>query len=120
MVDECGCNTNQTTDGNVGHQQFVLPVNMVDGAGLQGSVVDMHFTVVPFMTGEGEPVLCAVILKSDRDASEIPITWKSGIDLCRPNFNKGNHDLEGDIYDLSVFYNNNGEGQAMQGGPTCT
>lgn len=106
MVDECGCNTNQTSDGNVGGQQFILPVNMTNGAGLQGSVVDMHFTVVPFTSGTGEAIMCAVILKSERDISEIPLTWISGIDVLHPNFDEGDPGLECDMY---------GEGKAMQG-----
>jgi hypothetical protein len=120
MVDECGSNTNQTSDGHVGRQQFVLPVDMVDGAGLHGSTVDNHFTVLPFITGEGEAVLCAIILKSEKDVTDIPINWRYGIDVMQPVLNPGNENEQGDKDDLSVFHNNSGEGRAMRGGPTCT
>jgi hypothetical protein len=120
MADECGSSTNQTSDGQVGRQQFVLPLDMVDGAGLHGSTVDNHFTLLPFITGEGEPVLCAIILKSDKDACDIPLTWRYGIDVMHPALNPGNATLQGEQYELSVFYNNSGDGLAMRGGPSCT
>jgi hypothetical protein len=62
---------------------------MVDGAGLHGSTVDNHFTVLPFITGEGEAVLCAIILKSEKDVTDIPINWRYGIDVMQPVLNPG-------------------------------
>jgi hypothetical protein len=72
---------------------------------------DIHFTVICFTAGTCEPVMCAVILKSEKDASHIPDSWKFGIDLPK-TVNNGESDFES-------FEKNSGEGQAMQGGPTC-
>jgi hypothetical protein len=72
---------------------------------------DIHFTVICFTAGTGEPVMCAVISKSEKDASHIPDNWKFGIDLTK-TVNNGESDYE-------FFENNSGEGQAMQGGPAC-
>jgi hypothetical protein len=43
--------------------------------------MDIHYTVLPFFSGTGEAVLCAIIFKSKLDISEIPISWKIGIDI---------------------------------------
>jgi hypothetical protein len=110
FADECGSNTNQATDGHVGGQLFVLPSDRCS-TGILGMVTDIHFTVLCFTSGIGEPVMCAVILKSEKEACDIPDSWKFGIDLTM-NINTGGTDYE-------FFENNSGEGQAMQGGPQC-
>jgi hypothetical protein len=43
--------------------------------------MDIHFTVLPFISGTGEAVMCAIIFKSKQDVSEIPISWKTGMTL---------------------------------------
>jgi hypothetical protein len=80
FVDETGCNTNMKQDGHVGGKLFVLPVEDYD-CGVSGVVTDMHFSVLCFTSGTGQPVLCAVILKSNTHISDIPISWKMGIDI---------------------------------------
>jgi hypothetical protein len=37
--------------------------------------------VLRFICGTGEPVICGIIIKSDQKTSEIPISWKTGIDI---------------------------------------
>jgi hypothetical protein len=43
-----------------------------------GATTDLHY---PFVSGTGEAVMCAIIFKSEQVISEIPINWKTGIDI---------------------------------------
>jgi hypothetical protein len=76
FVDETGCNTNQSNDGQVGGELLVLPTNDNKAGAPTGSMTDLHFTVLGFISGTGEPVICTIILKSEENVSEIPISWK--------------------------------------------
>jgi hypothetical protein len=111
FVDETGCNTNQKDDGNAGGELFVLPV---DGEefGVCGVTTDMHFTVLCFTSGLGDPVMCAVILKSNKEPSELPIAWKLGIDIRK--------DIASGETTYELIKANYGEENAMAGGPKCT
>jgi hypothetical protein len=110
FVDETGANTNQTTDKRVGRQTSILPA---DGSsmGTIGSSTDMHFTVLPFISGTGEAVLCAVILKSEKDVGDIPLNWIYGVDVTKPFEPSENEEEQ---YDKNV-----GEDKIIHGGPTC-
>jgi hypothetical protein len=110
FVDECGCNTNQSSDGYAGGQLFVLPAGE-QSTGILGMVTDLHFTVLCFNAGNGEPVMCAVILKSEKQTHELPYNWVFGIDLTK-NILTGKTDAH-------MFEMNSNDGQAMSGGPTC-
>jgi hypothetical protein len=111
FVDETGSNTCQVSDGHVGGQLFILPS---DGSskGIIGSVSDLHFTVLPFIAGTGEAVMCAVILKSEKSIEDTPLSWRYGIDVTKTL----QHQSEDDI---DMFLKNTGTGTAMAGGPTC-
>lgn len=85
FLDETGCNTNQMNDGKVGGEVFILPKNSGDAAAPIGATTDIHFTVLPFISGTGVPVLCAIIFKSELSISEIPLSWKLGIDIAVSN-----------------------------------
>ena len=111
FVDETGCNTNQRTDGYIGGRLYVIAANATD-SGVAGAVTDLHFTVLCFTLGSGEPIMCAIIMKSLRDIASMPETWKLGIDR-RKEFKDGETQYE-------IFQNNFGEGKAMSGGPKCT
>jgi hypothetical protein len=65
FVNETGCNTNQKEDGHVGGCHFILPT-CAFGGGWVGAAIDIHFTVLCFTAATGEPVMCAIILKSTR------------------------------------------------------
>ncbi len=102
FVNETGCNTNQLNDGKVGGELFIMPKNIGDAAAPAGATTDIHFTVLPFMLGTGEPVLCAITVRSEHYISEIPgepvlctitvrneqqiseitLNCKTGINLC--------------------------------------
>jgi hypothetical protein len=111
FVDEVGCNTNQKVDGYIGGERFVLAKDQTE-SGCVGTNTDIHFTVLAFTAGTGEPVMCAVIMKSDKDPSKIPLTWRFGIDI-RKDIRPGETTAE-------LFENNCcEEGGAMAGGPKC-
>lgn len=112
FVDECGSNTNQKNDGQVGGQKFIFSKGG-DNTGTLGSNTDLHFTVLCFNNALGEPVLCAIVLKSKKSVSEIPLTWLFGIDITK----KINGDENGN--QLDFFLLNSKPGGAMSGGPDC-
>jgi hypothetical protein len=107
---ECGSNTNQAADGHAGGQLFVLTSGECS-TGILGMVTDVHCTVRCFNAGKGEPVMCAVILKSEKESQEMPYNWKFGIDLTKIVVT-GNTDA-------TMFEFNSVEGRVMSGGPTC-
>jgi hypothetical protein len=42
-----------------------------------GTTTDLHYTVLPFVSGTGEAVMCAIIFKSEQEIGEILINWKT-------------------------------------------
>jgi len=99
FVDETGCNTNQLNDGRVGGELFVVPKIDNEAGAPIGSTTDLHFTVLGFISGTGEALMCAIIIKSDLPVSEIPVSWKSGLDItCTADDHS----------------------KVLAGGPTCT
>jgi hypothetical protein len=77
-----------------------MPKNAGDTAAPAGATTNLHFTVLPFISGTGEAVLCAIIFRSDQHISEIPVSWKTGIDLTVDN-----------VDNMTIV---------AIGGPTCT
>ncbi len=71
FVDETGCNTNQLNDGKVGGEQFIMPKDDPESGAPIGATTDLHFTVLPFVSGTGDAVMCAIIFKSEQKVSEI-------------------------------------------------
>jgi hypothetical protein len=92
FVDETGCNTNQKDDGYVGGELFVLPAKYLE-FGIVGSAVDIHFSVLSFNNALGVPLMFTDILQSDRHISEIPTSWKLGIDI-RKDIETGRNNYE--------------------------
>ena len=111
FVDETGSNTNQKDDGYIGGRLHVMPKGATE-SGVIGSTTDIHFSVLCFTSGSGQPIMCAVILKSNKDISELPDTWKLGIDIRKTM-------VEGEN-ELNIFTNNFGENKGIPGGPRCT
>jgi hypothetical protein len=70
-VDEMGSNTNQKLDEHIGGQLFVVRAAKQEVGDL-GAANDIHFTVLVFTAGTGEPVMVAVLLKSKKSVDEIP------------------------------------------------
>jgi hypothetical protein len=68
-------------NGYAGGQMFVLPVDLGFHGGRNGAITDKYVTVLFFTCAVGDPVLCAVILKSTKDIQDIPLNWKLGIDV---------------------------------------
>jgi hypothetical protein len=79
FVDETGCKTNQTDDGNYGGELFVVPKGI--RCGRTGVTTDLHFTVVPFISGTGDAIMVAVILKSEKHIRDCLASWQWGIDM---------------------------------------
>ena len=78
-VDETGCNTNMKMDSIIGGTKYVTPADD-ECACPVGLTTDLHFTVLCFTSGTGDPIMCAIILKSERDIKYLPPSWKFGID----------------------------------------
>jgi hypothetical protein len=110
FVDETGKNTNQKSDGQIGGQRYIVSVNGCCNGSL-GSTTDMHFTVLCFTAATGDPVMCAVIFKSEKSIQEIPLSWRYGIDVTK--------DMKEGENEVQLFLNNCGPDEAMSGGPQC-
>ncbi len=65
FVDETGCNANQLNDGKVGGEVFIMLKDCGDAVAPAGATTDLHYTVLPFTSGTGVPVLCAKIFKNE-------------------------------------------------------
>jgi hypothetical protein len=109
FVDETGCNTNCKNDGLIGGQRLVTGVNQVEGA-RTSATTDLHFTVLAFTSGTGEPIMCALILKSDKPVEEMPANWKLGLDATIEII-EGEDELD--------TYNKNVINGVAKGGPRC-
>ena len=112
FVDETGKNTNMKEDKRVGGKRYIVPANSIgNSCGYLGSTTDIHFTVLCFTSALGEPVMCAIILKSEKNVSDLPLTWKFGLDITKEK-------LTGES-EAHEFILNYGEGKSMPGGPRC-
>jgi hypothetical protein len=79
--------------------------------GRTGVTSDIHFTVLAFTLGTGDVVMCAIIMKSEKDVTDLPMSWTLGIDVSK-EMHTGKTTLE--TYDLNY------ESGASIGGPKCT
>jgi hypothetical protein len=109
FVDETGCNTNCKNDGFIGGQRFVMARDQTEGGRL-GVTTDLHFTVLTFTAGTGEPIMCSIILKSEKLIEDIPLGWSMGVDMSK-NIETGETTVE--------TYRKNYDNGAMIGGPVC-
>lgn len=109
FVDETGKNTNMKTDGKVGGRRFIVPATST--AAPIGSTSDIHFTTLCFTSALGDPIMCAVIFKSQKKQCEIPITWKLGINITK--------DVLTGTTETETIMLNYGDEKAMSGGPRC-
>jgi hypothetical protein len=76
-----------------------------------GITSDIQFTLLVFTSETGEAIMCALILKSKKHVSEIPISWKLRIDITK-EVQTGATLLE--------IYNNSLQSGVLIGGPKCT
>ena len=93
FADERGCQTNQKQDGNVGNRKYIVEKGTTPQ--IICSTTDHRFTILPFTSGSGEAVCCVLIFQ--HKGEEVPMTWKSGIDITVENpvcNEKGGIDLE--------------------------
>ncbi len=73
-----------------------------------GATTDIDYTVLVFLLATGQAMMCAVMFmyRTDRDISEILISWKLGIDIMKP--------MNGDTTSELIKENGN---RPMSGGP---
>ena len=65
FVYKTGCNTSQISDGNIGGRKVII-LTKGSSHGTVGSTTNHHFTVLPFISGTGAAVMCAIILQSEK------------------------------------------------------
>jgi hypothetical protein len=82
FVDETGSNTNQK-DGYAGGQWYLLPNDGTHEGVVIGDTTDIHFTTLCFTSGTGAPIMCAVILKSEKELEKLPMNDKLGVDILK-------------------------------------
>jgi hypothetical protein len=116
FVDETGCNTNQKSDPLNGNEKRIVGRKNYDGFGLIGLVTDNHYSVLCFQSATGEPIMCAIIFKSESKVRQIPQHWISGIDIRK--INKATN-LPKTDESIAAMYVEEGENGAIGGGPSC-
>jgi hypothetical protein len=109
-VDETGCNTNMKVDGHVGGTRYIMSAHQSEG-GRTGVTSDIHFTLLAFTLGNGQAIMCAIVMKSEKDVNDLPLSWKLGIDITK-NVETGETLLES--------FDKNMQTKASIGGPKCT
>jgi hypothetical protein len=92
-----------------GGQQHVLGVDQQEGGRLSVTT-DLHFAILAFTSGTGEAIMCAVILKSEKEMKDIPVSWTMGIDILK-DVVTGETDVQ--------TYNLNVKNGVTSGGPKC-
>jgi hypothetical protein len=65
----------------VGGELFVVPKVDNEAGTPIGSTTNIHISVPCFLSSTGEAVMCVIIFKSYQPVSEIPISWKLGLDI---------------------------------------
>ena len=108
FADETGCSTSQKKDGQVGGTKYLCKKGTTPQ--MMACTNDHRFTVLPFTSGSGEAVCCAVIFQSK--TGEVLINCKSGVDIRSDDPLRNGH---GEI----DFETNTGEGKYFPGGPKC-
>jgi len=101
FVDEVGNNTCQKDDGHKGGQKFLVERSSQPRTACSTS--DAHWTTLGFTSGNGKPVLCAIIFA----AETLSVEDRLGIDI----FAKCN----GQMFSEENF----GPGKYFPGGPKC-
>jgi len=102
FVDQCGSNTSQTKDGQVGGSCISCTA---DRRPQQcASTKDAHFTVLSFTVADGSPVMCGIIFAAKSMREE----WKMGPDPFA-EWVGGEDDI----------WLNCGDGRQYPHGPTC-
>jgi hypothetical protein len=108
FADESGCQTNQKQDGNVGNRKYIVECNTTPR--VICNTADHRFTILPFTSGSGEAVWCVLIFQHKEE--EVPMTWKTGIDITVMNPIRND---KGEI-DLELYL---GESKYYPEGPKC-
>jgi hypothetical protein len=118
FVNKTGSNTNQKCDPFKGNEINIDGSNG-DALGLSGIINDNNFTVMCFQAATGEPVMLAIIFKSDNKAKDVPVHWETGINLRKLQNKKV---LPGEVETIGKLYIDfeTKDDAALSGGPVCT
>jgi len=84
FVEECGSNTSQAKDGQVGGQTYLS--SRTGRPQQRAATKDAHFTVMGFTAASGDPVMCAIIFAAKVFKDE----WRTGVEpfaewIAEPN-----------------------------------
>jgi hypothetical protein len=110
-VDETGANTTQKSHGHLAGELFIVGSDQQE-IGQLGAATNIHFTVLVFTAATGEPVMVAMILKSDKSRDMIPLNWSMGLDFLKIKESTDGRDLDS----IALMQENK---DAMCGGSTC-
>jgi hypothetical protein len=86
-----------------------------EGFGLIGSITDNHYSVLCLQSATGEPIMCAIISKSESKLRNIHQHWISGIDIRKLK----NTTLPDNNDEIALMYVTEAENGAIGGGPVC-
>jgi hypothetical protein len=90
--------------------KYIMCKGKIEGS-RTGVTSDIHFTVLAFTAGTGEVIICAVVMKLNKDIKKLPICWNLGVDVSKDV-------LSGKT--MVEAYNLNYESGALIRGPKCT
>jgi hypothetical protein len=87
----------------------VMAIDQTEGGRL-GVTSDSNFTGLMFTGGTVDPIMCSIILKSEKLIEDIPLGWTMGFDMTK--------DIEtGET--IVETYRKNYKNGAMIGSPVC-
>ena len=82
FVDECGSNTSMANNGNVAGELFITH-NNGSCSGILSCMTDIHFTVMVFTAATRDPVLCAIVHKSNKNVTDLPLYLRYEIEVTK-------------------------------------
>jgi hypothetical protein len=111
FADETGCNTSQKTDGHAAGTKYLVGSGQVPRTAC--STTNPRFTVLPFTSGSGKPVLLVVMFHGKGE--KVPADWKQGIDITITPERDNQEEPQ-----IRIDKSNFGPGRYFPGGPSCT
>jgi hypothetical protein len=100
------------SDENIGGSCYIMGYGQNKG-GRTSVTLDIHFTVhlrLLWALGTRDVVMCVIIMRSEKDVTDLPMSWTLGIDVSK-EMHTGKTTLE--------TYNLNYKNGALIGGPKC-
>ncbi len=107
FADETGCNTSMKKDGHIAGTRYITEKGT--RAQRMASTTEGRFTVIPFLSANGQPVCCVVIFQSNY--KEPKLEWGKGIDIKVDPVRHTSGEID--------FVASCGPGKHYPGGPQC-